>query len=247
MAGDATHPGPTKQTGPRLVLFDIDGTLMITKGASSRCMKRAGEIVFGPTFEFHPITAGSLDHQIFAKLAADNGIAQSPEQKLRYEETYLDQLERELTQRQQDFVIMPGIPELIESLHRRAMSHGDTVIGVLTGNFRRATEIKLTLSGIGLERFAVIVCAEDGEHRNDLPRVAMQRAALHAGQPIDAEHTFVIGDTPRDIACAEAQGCVPISVATGRYSVDQLREAGGTTVYESLADTGAVLKTLGLG
>ena len=230
----------------RLVLFDIDGTLMITKGASSRCMKRAGEIVFGPSFEWHQLTAGKLDQQIFTQLAKDNGIEPTPEQALRYEAAYLDALEKELTERQHDIVIMPGIEAMIEKLHTRSIERGDVMLGVLTGNFRRATEIKLTLSGLGLERFNVIVCAEDGDSRDELPQVALQRAKSHAGQAIDPANTFILGDTPRDIQCAKANGCIPISVATGRYSIQQLREAEGETVFHSFADVDAVLKELGL-
>lgn len=239
---DRTNPTP----GPRLVLFDIDGTLMITKGMSSRCMKRAGEIVFGPTFQFHPITAGTLDPQIFAKLAADNGIHATPEQHIQYEETYLAALEQELIEKRQDITLMPGIEPLIEHLHQRALSVGDVILGVLTGNFRRATELKLTHAGLGLDRFTVIVCAEDGEHRDELPRVALQRAALHAGQPIATTNTFIIGDTPRDIQCAKANDCQCICVATGRYSAQQLREAGGSVVYQSLEDYGPALDVLSL-
>ena len=238
---------PTDQPGPRLVLFDIDGTLMITKGASSRCMKRAGEIVFGPTFEWHGLTAGTLDQQIFAKLAKDNGITPSPEEALRYEEAYLNELEKELTERQHDIVVMPGIEALVEHLHRRALDCGDVMLGVLTGNFRRATEVKLTQSGLGLERFTVIACAEDGNTRDELPKVALQRAAVHAGRPVQPADTYILGDTPRDIQCARANDCVCISVATGRYAVDQLSEAGGDNVFESFADVAAVLDAMGLG
>ncbi len=237
---------PATSNAIRLVLFDIDGTLMITKGMSSRCMKHAGELVFGPSFEFHPITAGTLDQQIFAKLAADNGIEETTEQRQQYEAAYLDALERELNNRPEDITLMPGIPSLVEQLHERAAGRGDVVLGVLTGNFRKATELKLTMSGLGLERFPVIVCAEDGEHRDELPRVALERATAHAGQPIAPQHTFILGDTPRDIQCANASGCRCISVATGRYSVDQLRDAGGVPVFESFANNEAVLEQLGI-
>lgn len=234
----------THNTGPRLVLFDIDGTLMITKGASSRCMKRAGRIVLGPSFEWHPITVGTLDPQIFSQLAAANGIKETAEQRLRYEAVYLAELERELHQRREDITLMPGIEPLIEHLHQQALKHSDIILGVLTGNFRRVTELKLTLSGLGLDRFTVIVCAEEGKTRDDLPKAAMRLAEQHAGQPIAPAKTFIIGDTPRDIQCARANGCVPISVATGHYPADQLREAGGTSVFDSLEDYGPLLERL---
>ena len=240
-----TDPTPTT-TGPRLVLFDIDGTLMITKGASSRCMKRAGEIVLGPTFQWHPITVGTLDPQIFDQLAKANGITPTPAQRLRYEEVYLEELERELYANLEDITVMPGIEALVEQLHERALEQGDVILGVLTGNFRRATELKLTLSGLGLDRFPVIVCAEDGETRDELPKAAMRIAEHHAGQPIESNNVYILGDTPRDIQCAKANGCVSISVATGRYTADQLREAGGNIVFDSFEDVGKVMQELGV-
>ncbi len=230
----------------KLVLFDIDGTLMITKGASSRCMKRAGEIVFGPSFQWAPITVGTLDPQIFAQLAKANHIKETPEQRLRYEEVYLAELERELIERQEDFVVMPGIRELVQTLHQRAMSHGDVVLGVLTGNFRRATEFKMLGSGLGLDRFAIIVCAEDGKTRDDLPKAALRIAKQHTGTDVLPANTFIVGDTPRDIQCALANGCVPICVATGHYSADQLREAGGEMVFIDLSDFTPLLRRLGI-
>ena len=240
-----TDPTPTT-TGPRLVLFDIDGTLMITKGASSRCMKRAGEIVLGDAFHWHPITVGTLDPQIFDALAKANGITPTPAQRLRYEAVYLEELERELYANLEDITVMPGIEPLVQHLHERALAKGDVILGVLTGNFRRVTELKLSLSGLGLDRFTVIVCAEDGQTRDDLPKAAMQIAQQHAGQPIALDNVYILGDTPRDIQCAHANACVSISVATGRYSADELRAAGGAIVFESFQDVDAVLKQLGV-
>lgn len=224
------------QTEIRLVLFDIDGTLMITKGASSRCMKRAGKMVLGPTFEWHPVTVGTLDQQLFDQLATANGFVPTPEQRDAYEAAYLQELERELNERQQDITVLPGIADLIDALHQRATTQRDVVLGVLTGNFRRAAELKLTLSGLGLERFPVITCAEDGTNRNELPQASLQQAQTITGQKIQPKNTFIVGDTPRDIACAKANGCVPISVATGYFEVEELQEAGSALVLPTLAD-----------
>jgi len=233
-------------TGPRLVLFDIDGTLMITKGASSRCMKRAGEIVLGPGFQWHPITVGTLDPQIFDQLAKANSITPTAAQRLRYEEVYLNELERELYANLEDITVMPGIEELVERLHERAVEHGDVLLGVLTGNFRRATELKLTLSGLGLDRFHVVVCAEEGATRDDLPKAALRLAEQHAGTPILPQQTYILGDTPRDVQCALANDFVSISVATGRYSAEQLAEAGGQHVFDSFLDGQPLLEILGV-
>ena len=236
MSADAANP-----TNPSLILFDIDGTLMITKGASSRCMKRAGQMVLGPNFAWHPVTVGTLDPQIFDQLAHANGILPTDAHRRQYQSVYLEELEQELTTRQNDITVLPGIASLIKSLHARATETGDVVLGVLTGNFRKATELKLQLSGLGLDRFPVIACAEHGECRNDLPKIAIQMARQQTGYHIKTAHTILVGDTPRDIECAKANGCKCVAVATGHYSAQQLKDAGGSTVVETLEDTEPLL------
>ena len=230
--------------GPRLLLFDIDGTLMVTKGASSRCMKRAGKIVLGPKFEWHPVTVGTLDPQIFDQLAASNGLTATDAQRREYEAVYLEELERELKERQKDITVLPGVSALIDFLHARSIDPGDVMLGVLTGNFRAAAKLKLELSGLGADRFPIIVCAEHGECRNDLPRVAMLAAQEICGHPIDPSKTILIGDTPRDIACAVANGCKCLSVATGHYSTEQLQDAGGTLVVDTLENPKPLLQLI---
>lgn len=234
---------PERQ-GPKLVLFDIDGTLMITKGASSRCLTRAGERVVGPHFIWPKITPGQLDPQIIAQLIADNGAEPSDALVEDFAEAYHSELESELNARQADITILPGIDELVQQLDQRAQQERDVAMGVLTGNSRRATELKLTLSGLGTERFEVIICAEDGNHRDELPAVAVRQFNEQSGTQVDPAHTFIIGDTPRDIQCAQANGCQSIAVATGRYAEDQLREAGGQWVFPDLSDTDTVMSLI---
>lgn len=229
---------------PKLVLFDIDGTLLITKGASSRCMKLAGKLIFGPTFTWSPVTVGTLDPQIFDQLAVANDIHPTEQQRQEYQAAYLNYLDKELHNHQDDITLMPGIEPLVEQLHRRATVQRDLAIGVLTGNFRHAAHLKLTLSGLGLERFPIIVCAEDGRTRDELPRVAMRQAQPILGCPIVPSHTILIGDTPRDIQCGKANDCSCISVATGHYSKEDLLKAGGEVVFDTLADTDRVISTI---
>ena len=234
----------TQRQGPKLVLFDIDGTLMITKGASSRCLTRAGEAVIGPHFVWPKITPGQLDPQIIAQLITDNGAEPSDQLFKAFGEAYHAELERELIARQVDITILPGIDHLVKQLDGRAKKQSDVAMGVLTGNSRRATELKLTLSGLGTERFTVIICAEDGRHRDELPAVAIRQFNQQAGVEVDPARTFIVGDTPRDIQCAQANGCQSIAVATGRYDEDQLRQAGGRWVFADLSDTDAVMSLI---
>ncbi|MFI4861172.1 MAG: HAD family hydrolase [Phycisphaerales bacterium JB063] len=227
-----------------LLLFDIDGTLMITKGAGSRCLHRAGRKVFGEQFAWTEITVGTLDPQIFAQLASHNGIGDTGEHLDRFRDTYLTELEAELGVIGDDIMRMPGITPLLDTLHARSGPTGDLTLGLLTGNFKRAAHLKLTAAGFDLARFPVTAFAEDGQERNDLPRIAMDRALAHTGEAIDPARVFIIGDTPRDIACAHANGCVAVAVATGRYTVEQLHDAGGDLVLDSLADPAPLLDLL---
>jgi len=217
---------------------------MITKGAGSRCLRRAGKMVFGDGFEWTDITVGTLDPQIFTHLAKHNGVGHGDENLSRFRETYIEQLELELQRVANDILIMPGITALIEQLTPRVGDQGDILLGILTGNYEQAARMKLDAAGFDRSLFSVTAFAEEGKTRNDLPRVAMDKFAQLTGEPADPTKTYIIGDTPRDIECAKAHGCVSIAVATGRFGVDDLREAGGDVVIQSLIDPSPLLNRL---
>ncbi len=216
----------------RLALFDIDGTLMITRGAGSRCILRACQQVFDSNFQWGPITVGTLDPQIFADLCKHNRIADWQAHHDAYQRAYFDALTDELNQRREDVTLMPGITELLDELTRR----DDIRTGIVTGNYRRAVDIKLNAAGIDTGCFDIIACAEDGPDRPALVRFAMDQT-----QTNHPDRVTVIGDTPRDIECAHANGCRCLAVATGRYDVDQLNAAGADRVLEDLADRDRVM------
>lgn len=224
-----------------LLLFDVDGTLMITRGAGSRCILRACRKLFGEQFEWGSVLAGRLDPQIFADLAGHNRIERPQQHHDAYRDLYLSELEAELACIGDDIVVLPGIAALLDQLHERAQARGDVVLGLLTGNYGRAVELKLNAAGIDLDRFPVRAFAEDGRTRADLVRVAMSRAASITGRPVPPSHVIVIGDTPRDIECARAHGCRAVSVATGRYTEDDLRRAGADLVLADLSDPAPLL------
>ncbi len=222
----------------KLVLFDIDGTLMITKGAGSRCILRACKNVFGDDFEWGPITVGTLDPQIFADLCAHNGIDHPHDHHDAYQRAYFAALADELEARRDDVTVMPGVRELLADLHAR----DGLAIGVLTGNYRRAAEIKLTAAGFDPGLFDCVVCAEDGDDRAALVAVAMTRC----GDGVTPDEVLIVGDTPRDVQCAQAHGCRSLAVATGNYRTEQLEAAGATCVVETLADREQVDAAIGL-
>ncbi|MFP4145787.1 MAG: HAD family hydrolase [Phycisphaeraceae bacterium] len=219
-----------------LVLFDIDGTLLITRGAGSRCIRRACREIFGDAFAWGGITVGTLDPQIFADLCAFNGIESPAEHHERYRDCYLGHLERELERVREDVTVLPGVAELLAALNERE----DVIVGLLSGNYGDAARIKLQSAGFDLSRFEVQAFAEHGETRDELLPAAMAQYAELTGDEADPARVIVVGDTPRDVACARSRGCRCLAVATGRYGEQQLRDAGAEVVVRSLAEPGGL-------
>jgi phosphoglycolate phosphatase-like HAD superfamily hydrolase len=133
---------------------------------------------------------------------------------------------------------MPGVRQLLEEL---TPSDG-VFLGLLTGNFEAGARIKLEHFDLW-RYFRCGAFGDDAADRNALVPIAVERARAR-GLSVPGQ-IFVVGDTPHDIACALAVGAVPIGVATGGSTVDELRESGAEIVFESLADTRAVLNVLG--
>jgi len=227
-------------TPAKLVLFDVDGTLLVTGGAGSRAIKAALKRLIGEGFVWHPITPGLLDPQIYAELAQKNGFAQHEAGHDTYQQHYLDALQRELEIAGDQARLLPGVRGLIEQLSRRE----DVVIGLLTGNYRRGVEMKLAAANIPMEVFQINAFAEDGRSRDQLVRHAMSLWQRRAGRAIEPGRVFIIGDTPRDVACAKAVGCRSVAVATGWYTERQLRDEGAELVLPDFSDPAPFLELL---
>ena len=135
--------------------------------------------------------------------------------------------------------VMPGIRELLEILDRRS----DVLLGLLTGNFQQGARIKLEHFDLW-RYFQCGAFGDDSADRNELVPFAVERARHRGLDDIEPSRIFVVGDTPHDVACARAVGAVPIAVATGGFTSDQLRESGADIVYENLADPTPFLKLL---
>jgi phosphoglycolate phosphatase len=225
-----------------LILFDVDGTLLRTGGATTRCIWRAAEKAFGRPLGRCQFMPGLLDHELL-RCVADHNTIDRPEQFLEtYTATYLAELEAELGQTHAEVKPMPGIISLLERLEEMPQ----IATGILTGNFRQATFLKLRFASLNRFTFTASAFAEDGLVRNDLVAVALQRFAGCFGQPIDMSQTIIVGDTPRDIATAQATGCRVLSVATGAYSLDQLRAFKPDAAVQDLRDTAVLDAVLGL-
>jgi phosphoglycolate phosphatase len=136
--------------------------------------------------------------------------------------------------------IMPGIFDLLDALEAR----DDVVLGLLTGNLAEGARAKLSAGGINPDRFRVGAYGSDHEVRGELPAVAQRRANEQLGLSFSGRDIVVIGDTPADLQCGVAIGCTAIGVATGMYSLEDLREHQPAAVFENLADTPAVVRAI---
>jgi phosphoglycolate phosphatase-like HAD superfamily hydrolase len=226
----------------KLVLFDIDGTLVLTGGAGVRAMSRACEELIGHAGALDGIAvAGRTDwiilHDTLARLGRD--LDEQLFTKIR--DRYLEYLQYEILQPGRGVHgLMPGIRELLDDLHARA----DVFLGLLTGNFEQGARIKLEHFDLW-RYFRCGAFGDDAPDRNALVPFAVERARRCGLDQPDPDRIFVVGDTPLDVACARAVGAVPIAVATGTFSVDELRASGADLVFEDLTDRVPFLDALG--
>jgi phosphoglycolate phosphatase-like HAD superfamily hydrolase len=229
----------------RLVLFDIDGTILLTDGAGRRAIHRALlELVgaAGPIGDHR--FDGKTDPQIVRELLslAGHGDTGMQERIQAVCTRYLELLEDELMRPTQTRV-MAGVRELLAALVEPEAA-GAALVGLLTGNLERGAALKLRSAGIDPARFAVGAYGSDAPDRPLLPAIARTRAESLTGRPIAGADVVVIGDTPDDVACARPIGARTVAVATGRYDVGSLAAAGATHVFADLSDTTAVLDAL---
>jgi phosphoglycolate phosphatase-like HAD superfamily hydrolase len=226
----------------KLVLFDIDGTILLTDGAGKRAIHRALREVFGSTGPDDHAFGGKTDPQIVRELMRIDG-HEDPHIDDRMPlllRKYVAYLGEELEASAPNVEMMPGIHALLDALERR----DDAIVGLLTGNLVEGAKAKLASVGIEFGRFRVGAFGSDHELRGELPAVAQRRAREELGVEIPGPNVVVIGDTPADIHCGRSIGARAIAVATGTYSVDDLRAHDPAAVFEDLSDTAAVLSAI---
>ena len=226
----------------RLVLFDIDGTLLNSGGLGRASMQRALGMVFGspgnPSYRYD----GKTDKQIVRDVMrleghSDEHIDSRMEKLI---ELYLEGLRTGAKSGKFNVRPLEGVPELLDALDARE----DVVLGLLTGNVEPGARTKLTAAGINPDRFRVNAFGSDHEHRPELPAIAQRRASETLGLDIAADRLIVIGDTPADIECGRALGAKAIGVASGHYTVEQLEAHNPYAVFPSLKNTQQVLETI---
>jgi phosphoglycolate phosphatase len=225
----------------KLVLFDIDGTLVLTGGAGLRAMNNAIEELLGHRDGLQGIQiAGRTDWSILVDAVAKVDRPLDDELLARLRERYIANLAKEIEHPGRGTkAVMPGIRELLDELQSRP----NVFLGLLTGNFEEGARIKLGYFDLW-RYFSCGAFGGDAADRNALVPFAVERARQCGLPEIAASDVFVVGDTPHDVACAHAAGAVPVAVATGGYSADQLRESGSSIVFQDLSDTRAFLALL---
>ena len=217
----------------RLVLFDIDGTLLNSHGAGRRAMKRALRAVYGTAGDLDGYDmAGKTDRRIIHDVLTAAGIpAQEVEARLpEYRRLYARLLEDVVAERPP--TPLPGAASLLNRLAHRP----DILLGLLTGNLPEGARIKLRSAGFDPDLFAVTAFGSDALDRHDLPAVAVARAQALTGHRFQGKRIVIVGDTPLDITCGREMGAKSVAVATGPYSPDVLARYGPDVLLPNLAD-----------
>ena len=226
----------------KIILFDIDGTLVLTGGAGVRAMVRAFEDLFDVPNAFQNVKmAGRTDAGILSDTVAAHGIRAEADDLVRFREVYLAHLRDEIDRPGPRKGVMPGVRPLLDNLADR----DDTYVALLTGNYEDAARVKLEYFDLW-KYFPCGAFGDEAPERNPLLPKAIATIRGRGGPVVDASEAIVIGDTPLDVACAAASGARSIAVATGGYDVDALRAAGADVVMQDLSDTDGVLRALRL-
>jgi phosphoglycolate phosphatase-like HAD superfamily hydrolase len=219
----------------KLVLFDIDGTILLSAGAGRRAILAAlGEYlpnlsqVEGIRFN------GKTDPQIVSELLQAAGDPE-PHEEARIAavlQRYVAHLEMDLAVHGHRSRLMPGIPALLDTLEAEPA----VVLGLLTGNVFAGARLKLHAAGLDPERFLVGAYGSDHARRGELPPIAARRAEPHFGRVPTGTEVVIIGDTPADVRCAACISARTVAVATGGYSVAELEASGATVVCADFSD-----------
>ncbi len=241
---------PTPQMGPfhqpalgpvKLVLFDVDGTLVSTRGAGRRALERAMRDVYDTAgdieaYDFHGKTDPLIVRHLLSAVgkrpeAIEAGLASCFTR-------YLVHLEREIGDGA-EVTLYPGVNELVDALARRE----DVLLGLLTGNVEGGARIKLSPTGL-LPYFRLGAYGSDSGDRTVLPAIAAERARSLTGRVFPGDAVMIVGDTPLDIECARAYGAWVAAVATGRHTFQDLALHRPDFLFHDFSQTEAVLMAL---
>jgi phosphoglycolate phosphatase len=215
----------------RVVLFDIDGTLVRTGGAGKAAMEAGLAAAFGVAEVFDTVPySGRTDPDIARELLTVHGLDPSPANVAVLMRAYLDRLPHSLVATPGQ--VLPGVAELVAALRR----HDRVLLGLLTGNVRAGAEVKLGHYQLW-EPFGPVGGFGDGRHdRDDVARAALENVSARLGRAVNPRDVWVIGDTPLDVRCARAVGANVLAVATGWHSLDELKACGPDVAVADLSE-----------
>jgi phosphoglycolate phosphatase-like HAD superfamily hydrolase len=218
-------------TDRKVVLFDVDGTLIDTGGAGGRSWSHAFREAFGVDGDIRKFSEVGMTDPVVARQTFEGTLGREPttDEVIRLMMRYVLRLPEEVAS-SPGYRVMPGVHDLLERLVA-----ADTLLGLVTGNIEGAAHVKIARAG--LQRFFLFGgYGSDSAERSDLTRAGIARAEALSGHDIDPSEVLVVGDTPRDIEAAHGAGAIAVGVATGEYSVDQLRDGGAEHVLRSFED-----------
>ena len=215
----------------RILLFDIDGTLVSTGGAGAVAWKRAFDDLYGIPADIGEFTdAGMTDPDVGAKtFAAVLHREPTPHELAQVVQRRLEYLPEAVAE-SEGYRVLPGVPERL-----RQLSRDGHLLGIITGNGDGAAHIKLARGDLN-RWFTFGAYASAGVDRAGIVRRAVERGEALLGEDVPNTEIYVIGDTPLDIEAAHAVGCTAIGVATGHFDSAALREAGADHVVETLEE-----------
>ena len=220
----------------KLLLFDIDGTLLRAHGAGVRSMLRAAEQVIGERCRDAEINfGGAMDPWIFRRLVEHGGYEHSEDAHQVFRSVYGDLLRAELESPENPCKALPGVLPLLSQVR----NHPDVRMGLLTGNYPETGTLKLRVAGIDPDWFEVAAWGDMATSRPALIPVALSQIPSSG---LTARDVVVIGDTLRDIQCAHENGSLCLAVATGGNTRDELIDGGADVVVDDLTDPEPLLR-----
>ena len=229
----------TEKKEKRLILFDIDSTLINSGGAGIAALKLASKKRLGSDEDLQGVEiAGRTDSGIVRQILAKHGIEPTEPEVRAFLDEYVELLAQQLPKCQGH--VLPGIKTLLEWIE----SQSHLTLGLLTGNIERGAQLKLEHYGLW-KHFPFGAFADDHHERNQLGAVACRRALEHTTWEFAPSFVDIIGDTEHDIACGRAIGARTIAVATGSRSREKLAESKPDFLFNDFAATSEVIATLG--
>jgi phosphoglycolate phosphatase-like HAD superfamily hydrolase len=223
----------------KLVLFDIDHTLVVGTKAHGQAFSYAYKVIYGVEANQDKVFHGWTDIQIIKEVVGQRGIPNEEiEKKIpRCLEVMANEYKKLIAN--EEIIVLPGVRELLV-----ALTEGQVLIGLVTGNLKDIAQAKLSKVNLW-HFFSLGGFGSENEERNKLAKLAIERARKDYKFPITGE-VFLVGDAPPDIEAGKSIGAKTIGVATSAYSLEQLKASGADYVLDNLTDANGILKIIGI-